>query len=135
MVSGRKPKPVHRHSVKSGFDWVEVPDIPFAGGPELPSGRKWSETTLAWWADVSTMPHCILWKRSDWRFALDTAILAAAFHAGDLKQAVELRRREAVMGTTPGARLGLRIKYVAPVAEEEPRSVTAIADYKKRLRR
>ena len=133
MVSGRKPKPVRRHSVTPVHDWAEVPDVAFEGAPGLEG--EWSESVRDWWADVSSMPHCALWKRADWRFALDTALLASAFYGGDLRVGAELRRRETVMGMTADSRRDLRIRYAPPVVEEEPRSVTAIADYKKRLRR
>jgi len=80
------------------------------------------------------MPHCILWDKSDWQFAKDTAIIAAAFHAGDLYRAQELRQREKVMGTTMDARRDLRIRYVEAVPEEEREGVTAIEEYRRRLR-
>ncbi len=131
MVSGRKPKAQHRHRVKPVHEWAEVPDVAFDGGPELPSDRQWPDLTRRWWGAISHMPHCVLWTESDWRFALDSALVAAAFHAGDLRQAVELRQRERAMGMTAGARLDLRIRYVEPEAEEEPPS--RIADYRRRL--
>jgi hypothetical protein len=133
VVSGRKPKPVHRHSVQPAYDWIDVEDREFSGAPELPSDRKWSAATRDWWTAISTMPHCVLWRRSDWRFAIETAYVCEVFHAGDMRQAQELRRREAIMGTTPGARLGLRIRYVEPEEVEETRSVAALIDYRKRL--
>jgi hypothetical protein len=80
------------------------------------------------------MPHCILWDEADWQFALDTASVAAAFHGGDMKQAVELRQREKVMGTTLDARRDLRIRYVEAVQEEERPAIAAIEDYRKALR-
>jgi hypothetical protein len=79
------------------------------------------------------MPHCRLWNPGDWQFALDTAMIAAAFHAGDIKQAVELRQREKVMGTTLDARRDLRIRYIEPLPKEERVGVTAIEDYRRAL--
>jgi hypothetical protein len=79
------------------------------------------------------MPHCVLWTETDWQFALDTALIAAAFHMGDTKQAVELRQREKVMGTTLDARRDLRIRYTEPTEEKERPSLVAIENYKKAL--
>jgi hypothetical protein len=79
------------------------------------------------------MPHAVLWTEADWQFALDTAEVAAAFHDGDVKQAVELRQRERIMGTTLDARRDLRIRYVEAVEEAERPGVTAIEHYRKAL--
>lgn len=137
---GRKPNegaPV-RHRVKPVHEWTEVEDLPFKGGPSLPKaepGRPtWPTRTIAWWKAISTMPHCALWSVADWQFALDTAIVAAAFHNGDTKAATELRQREKVMGTTVDARRDLRIRYV-PVGTHEATSagVLAIEDYQQRI--
>lgn len=96
---------------------------------------QWPAETRKWWKAISSMPHCALWDDADWQFALDTATLAAAFHAGDLRLAHELRSRERIMGTTMDARRDLRIRYVSPdggeVPAEEQASVTALAEYRK----
>jgi len=133
MIRGRKPKAEHRHRVRPVHEWAEVPDIEFEDGPELPPVRQWPELTRQWWEAVSRMPHCVLWTESDWRFAIDTAVVAAAFHNGDLKQAAELRQRERVLGMTAGARLDLRIRYVEPVIDEPSPGVSALEQYRKRL--
>lgn len=117
-VAGRKPKPdgqkVNRHPL--GHDWVEVDDVAYRGPrPQLP--RKLPAETRAWWADISTMPHCVLWSKADWRFAIDTARVHAAFVGGDYARAGELRIREARMGTTLDARRDLRIRYRNPLAK------------------
>lgn len=130
-VAGRKPKPdgQKRHRNKPTYEWVEVVDVPFDGDrPEPDPG--WPARTRAWWATVSTMPHCVLWKPSDWEFALDTAAVAAAFHGGDLKVAAELRARDKILGTTADARRDLRIRYVDAVVEESSANVTAIDEYR-----
>lgn len=96
--------------------------------------RTWPARTRAWWAAVSVMPHCATWDDTDWSFAIDTAVIAAAFHAGDLRLAAELRHRERLMGTTADARRDLRIRYVdddGAVVEAEQASVTAMDDYRK----
>ena len=101
---------------------------------ERPTG--WPAATLRWWRAISRMPHCVVWTASDWQFALDTAVIAAAFHAGDYRLAAELRQREKVLGTTVDARRDLRIRYLDPDSEDEVTgedlaSVTVMADYKR----
>jgi hypothetical protein len=136
-VTGRKPKPAGQalNRNKPVHDWTEVVDVPFEGAPKLPAkqpnGRTWSAWTKAWWVAVSTMPHCVLWSSGDWRFAIETALVAAEWHDGRLGAATELRNREKVLGTTVDFRRDLRIRYVAP----EPTSgvdaeVTVLADYR-----
>lgn len=130
-VAGRKPKPEgqKRNRVKPTYDWVEVVDVPFDGDrPE--ADPDWPARTRRWWSVLSTMPHCVLWRASDWEFALDTAEIAAKFHAGDLKLAAELRARDKILGTTADARRDLRIRYVDAVTAETPANVTAIGEYR-----
>lgn len=131
-VAGRKPKPdgQKRNRVKPVHDWTEVRDVPFAGRA-LPDDMKVPAATGRWWRAVSTMPHCVLWSESDWQFAFDTAIVAAAFHSGEVKSATELRAREKILGTTVDFRRDLRIRYVDEVADSEsPAGVTDMAAYR-----
>jgi hypothetical protein len=81
------------------------------------------------------MPHCVLWTDTDWQYAIDTAVVAAAFHRGDVRAAAELRNREKLLGTTFDTRRALRIRYVDAEAEEreDDASVTALADYRAML--
>lgn len=137
-ISGRKAnegRPV-RHRVKPVHEWTEVDDLPFEAGPKLPAVQpgdtSWPRQTRRWWKAISRMPHCVLWDESDWQFALDTLIVAAAFHGGDIKAATELRQREKIMGTTVDARRDLRIRYVTP-ATEAPAGISAFEKYKRRL--
>jgi hypothetical protein len=115
-VTGRKPKPdgQKRNRHAPTHEWVEVVDRPFDGRvPKLPPRKGgWPAATKRWWATVSRMPHCTLWSDADWQFALDTALIAAAFHEGDVRTATELRQREKILGTTVDARRDLRIRYV-----------------------
>lgn len=131
-VTGRKPKPegqkVHRNPPT--HEWTEVIDEPFAGEvPELPDSIGWPAGTRRWWGVICRMPHCILWSEADWQFALDTALIAKAFHEGDMRTATELRQREKVLGTTGDARRDLRIRYVKR-PEAAPAGVTSLADYR-----
>lgn len=136
-AAGRKPntgQPI-RHRTKPVHDWTEVDAVRFDRAPKLPktqpNGMPWPAWTLDWWKAVSTMPHCALWEDEDWRFAIDTASVAAVFHGGDIRVATELRNREKVMGTTMDFRRDLRIRYVDPKPKELPASVKAIDDYRK----
>lgn len=103
--------------------------------PKSRSPLTWPPATRRWWKAVSTMPHCALWDEAEWQFAIDTASLVAALHAGDLRVAAEVRAREAIIGTTADARRDLRIKYVSPDSGdvEEEASVTAMAEYRRLL--
>lgn len=93
---------------------------------------EWPAETQHWWSAVSRMPHCVLWTDADWQFALDTALVAAAFHAGDVRVASELRQRERILGTTVDSRRDLRIRYVDRVEEHaDAATVTAMDTYRK----
>ena len=119
-VGGARLKPpgqsVTRHKP---LEWAEVPDLPFKGGPKLPptqpDGLAWPPTCKRRWAIWSTMPHCVLWSKADWQFALDTMSIAARFViSAQTTDAAEMRCREKVLGTTHDYRRGLRIRYVEP---------------------
>lgn len=143
-VAGRKPAASGqtRHRVKPSTDWIEIPNIPYAGdAPDLPDQRTivtrngqeqvpLQTLTRDWWAAVSRMPHCSLWEESDWMFALTTATVADAAFCGVASAATELRNREKVMGTTVEFRRDLRIRYVDPVENVQPAEVANIADYR-----
>lgn len=146
-VVGRKPKPPGeaRNRVKPVYEWVEVPAVPYRGPhPTLPATRMVSTAfgpksyplqalTRRWWKSVYTMPHCVLWRESDWMFALATAIVADAAFCGGVGAATELRNREKILGVTADARMGLRIRYVDPNAESSAppqEGVTVLADYR-----
>lgn len=137
-IAGRKPKPpgqaVNRH--KPVHDWTEVEDIPFTGGLKLPTrrsnGRTWDRRTKQKWETWRSMPHCRLWGKAEWDFALDSIEVAALFHdSGEMKYATELRNRERVLGTTMDFRRDLRIRYVDPPGEnEQSAEVTRMDDYR-----
>jgi hypothetical protein len=125
-VSNNRHAPVHQ--------WTDVSAEPFTGGPKLTprraNGQSWSAAMRQRWAAWSAMPHCVLWTPSDWEFALDTLEIAARFYdKGGASWCTELRYRERVMGTTHDARMGMRIRYVAPSAAA-PRPVAQLDDYR-----
>lgn len=134
-VTGRKPKPagqaVTRH--KQIHDWVEIPNVPYRSAPKLPErqpgGAAWPAQTKRWWRVISSMPHCVLWAEADWVFAEHTARLVAAFDAGELRLATEIRNREKLLGTTVDFRRDLRIRYVDAAPTEAP-GVTNLDDYR-----
>ena len=135
-VVGRKPKPAGQavNRVKPAYEWVEVDDRPFHGGPPLParrpSGAAWPAATRRWWKVVSTMPHCVLWTPADWEFAQQTAVLQAAFDDGDMRLGTELRNRDRKLGMTMDSRRDLRIRYVDQAAAKPALEVVSLDDYR-----
>jgi hypothetical protein len=132
-VAGAKPKADRsqvRHRIPPTHEWTDVENVPFAGAPKLrdrattgvsvmdvgaANSGDWPEATLAWWRDVSTLPHAKLWGPTDWRFAMDTAeIHARTMEAWRGYTGTELRNREKIIGMTGDARRDLRIRYVEP---------------------
>jgi hypothetical protein len=150
-VAGAKPKADRsqiRHRVQPVHDWTDVEDVPFEGAPPLPKresqvsyadagvvpGSGWPESTEKWWAAVSTMPHCKLWRKTDWRFAIDTAeVHARTMEAWRGYTGAELRAREKLLGMLDDHRRDLRIRYVEPKPSDEtetPAGVTNLRDYR-----
>jgi hypothetical protein len=138
-IKGRKPKPpgeaVNRNQKAFADAWVEVENVPNNDSPhrlprKRPNGDEWLEATVQKWRAWRTMPHTRLWSEADWQFCLDTVEICARFHAGNNAAAAELRAREAIMGTTVSARLGLRIRYVEPKAEKPKLTVVNGNDFR-----
>ena len=133
-ISGAKPSgrpTVNRN--KPTYEWTTVtPDLYDGWRPELPDVRQVmvkngefvivpiEDRTRDWWEAVSTMPHCRLWSKSDWAFALDSAMVHASSVYGSVTAASELRQREKVMGTTLDGRRDLRIRYSDPEDLQPP---------------
>lgn len=125
-VRGRKPAAADqkRNRNTPQADWVDVVNVPYEGPkPDFVRSRTivtkdgqesvdLQDMTVAWWAVVSSMPHCVLWEPSDWMFALATATVADAAFCGISSAMTELRNREKVLGTTVEFRRDLRIRYV-----------------------
>jgi hypothetical protein len=143
-IGGRVPKPRDqvRHRNPARFDWIEVADVPFNGGPKLPrcraNGEPWPKEAVRLWNTWKRMPHAVLWRESDWQFALESVEVAARFYADSgcaAAVARELRDRGKVLGVTVDYLRALRIRYVdpgrplVPVAGEQ-RGVADIADYR-----
>jgi hypothetical protein len=135
-ATGRKQKPagqaVNRHAT---LEWTEVPNVLFTGGPALsakmPDGKPWPDRIRSRWEIYSSMPHCKLWTASDWRFAVDTLIIATRFEENyDCRVAAELRNREKIMGTTLDFRRDIRVRYVEPKQGDETAQVANLDDYR-----
>lgn len=123
-ISGRRPSgrgmSNNRHAPT--HQWTDVEDTPFSAAPRLAprrtNGQSWSAALRQRWAAWSSMPHCRLWRPSDWEFARDSLEICARFHdSGAAAWSTELRYREKVMGTTHDARQGMRIRYVTPLLD------------------
>jgi len=134
---GVKPSTApRRNTAPLAHEWVDVVDVPYAGKvPPLPAERNWQSLTRSWWRVVSRMPHCVLWTDAEWKYALETAVVADAFYTGAMSVAGELRRRECALGLTMDARRDLRIRYVDPAdAPGVSMSTPAASDPRARLR-
>lgn len=83
---------------------------------------NWPDATRGWWAMLEHHPLVNEFFDTDWAYLLDTAMIHAAFWKGDLKQAGELRLREAKYGFTPEDRAKLRI-FSAAAVEGESKAV------------
>jgi hypothetical protein len=118
-----------KHGRTPNAEWIDVVDVPYTGPspdlPRLPQRGKWHPMVVAWWEQIREMPHCVRWRATDWTFALETAFMKNAYwadveaHAATTSAAVELRRREAQMGTTLEALRQARIRYVPADGEED----------------
>lgn len=134
---GAHPKPEGQAVTRNPkvIDWIDVPDVPFAGGPKLPAtqpdGLPWPRGIARRWKVWSTMPHCVIWSESDWQFALDTLVIAARFDvSATTTDAAEMRNREKVMGTTMDYRRALRIRYIDPASLAPLKSVANLDDFR-----
>jgi hypothetical protein len=95
------------------------------------SGQRWSAAIRRRWVSRASMPHCRLWGPSDWEFALDALEIAARFYdSGGASWSTELRYRERVMGTTYGARQGMRIRYVEASSARPSTAVVRLDAYR-----
>ena len=101
-------------------------------GPDLPAG-EWHERTVAWWETLRRSPMSQAWIPADWDNLIDTALLHTRYWEGDLKLAAEIRLRVAQFGTSPEARLRLRMQVIdeAPAAQEAKPPIAA--DRRRRL--
>lgn len=114
----------HGRTPSMAGDWTDVPDEPYDDAspnlPALPRRKKYHMMVLQWWEQVRVMPHCRLWRPTDWTYAIETALMKQAYWdafdegAATTTAAVDIRRREDQMGTTQEALRKLRIRYIDP---------------------
>lgn len=114
-----------KHGRTPNAEWTDITDVPYTGPspdlPKLPNRRKWNDLVVQWYEQVRAMPHCVLWRNTDWMFAIETAMQKHEYYASEERTttaAAEIRRREAMLGTTREARRQLRIRYV-PAGEDQ----------------
>ena len=86
-------------------------------GSPLPKDITWHPRTKAWWQSFRTSPLAQGFTESDWDFLLDTALLHTAMWEGATNLAAEIRLRVSAFGSTPEARLRLKLKITDDAAE------------------
>lgn len=86
-------------------------------GQPLPDDIPWHPRTQAWWQSWRSSPLAQTFTDGDWDFLLDTALLHSEMWNGDTKLASEIRLRVSAFGSTPEARLRLKLKIDDDVTE------------------
>lgn len=86
-------------------------------GFDLPSEIAWHPRTVQWWQTWRESPLAQTFTHNDWDFLLDTALLHSEMWNGEMKHAAEIRLRVSAFGSTPEARLRLRLKIDDDAAE------------------
>jgi len=86
-------------------------------GMPLPNETPWHPRTVAWWATWRRSPLAQTFTEADWDFLLDTALLHSEMWNGETKLAAEIRLRVSAFGSTPEARLRLKLKIDNDVVE------------------
>jgi len=82
-----------------------------AEAPELPADLADNLRVFQWWDTWVGSPQAEHFGSTDWMILLETAYLVAAFYAGKLDVAGELRLRQAKFGATPEDRARLRMFF------------------------
>lgn len=131
-MPGPVPKDVKHGHTPNAISWTEVPDVPYEGAPELPKlgrNKKWHLLVEQWWAIVTKMPHCVLWRDEDWQklteLAYEKDLYWKLADKRTTSQATEIRRKEDQLGIGYEARQKLRIKYVSPEAKKQAQAPAA----------
>ena len=102
-------------------------------GFKLPTDVAWHPRTVRWWDTWRRSPLAQTFTDSDWDFLLDTALLHSEMWNGETKLAAEIRLRVSAFGSTPEARLRLRLK-IDDEAAEVAQTVNMDAERRKRLK-
>ena len=101
-------------------------------GFPLPKDIDWHPRTKAWWASWRTSPIAQTFTSNDWDFLLDTALLHNEMWNGSTNLAAEIRLRVSAFGSTPEARMRLKLKITDDAAEIAT-TVSMDAERRKRL--
>jgi hypothetical protein len=102
-------------------------------GFDLPKDTTWHPRTVAWWNTWRNSPLAQTFTDSDWDFLLDTALLHSEMWNGETKLAAEIRLRVSAFGSTPEARLRLKLK-IDDESSEIAQTVNMDAERRKRLK-
>ena len=122
-MAGRGPAPSNkpatreRDNAKRDADITKVSVDGILRGSPLPEDTTWHPRTIAWWHSFRTSPLAQGFTESDWDFLLDTALLHTAMWEGATNLAAEIRLRVSAFGSTPEARMRLKLKITDDAAE------------------
>ena len=117
---GPAPKPEltrERDNARREAATTKVTDDGVLRGKPLPKETAWHPRTVAWWATWRKSSLAQTFTESDWDFLLDTALLHTEMWNGETKLAAEIRLRVSAFGSTPEARLRLKLKIDNDAAE------------------
>lgn len=134
-MAGRGPAPkdpAKRARANKDVVPLRVVEIEPAQKPDLPEFEvevkvdgepvmvpfAWPAATRDWWSMLDYHPLKGEFTELDWSYLLDTARIHAAFWAGSMTQAAELRLREAKYGFTPEDRARLRLQFAQATTAE-----------------
>lgn len=113
-MAGRGPAPKDPSKrARRNADPIATTTLRFerAEDPGLPEALADDPMLQVWWETWANSPQAEHFGSTDWLFLTETAFIAAAFYAGDLKVASELRQRVAKFGATPEDRARLRMQF------------------------
>jgi hypothetical protein len=134
IVAGRGPTPKDASTrARRNADGVQGIALRFERAvmaASLPKGKRWRKATKEWWDTWRSSPQAEHFTTTDVAFLIETAYVADAFFAGDLKLAGELRLRQGKLGQTPEDRARLRMQCAEPTtAGSESKKTSARERY------
>ncbi len=138
-MAGRGPAPTgkpatrERDNAKREADITKVSADGILRGFPLPKDIDWHPRTKAWWASWRTSPIAQTFTSNDWDFLLDTALLHNEMWNGSTNLAAEIRLRVSAFGSTPEARMRLKLK-ITEESNEVAQTVNMDAERRKRLK-
>jgi len=137
-VAGRGPAPKPERTRETDnkrreAETIKVKPDNVLRGFKLPADIAWHPRTVKWWENWRRSPLAQTFTEADWDFLLDTALLHSEMWNGETKHAGEIRLRVSAFGSTPEARLRLRLK-IDDDAAEIAQTVNMDAERRKRLK-